>query len=1022
MLRAENRHAFVALVTRGRSAPVCRKRGRQPLAALLAAACAFFAGILFASAPASISAQSSAKNLNGSAGEWSYTSESLQSQNGLPGETVQAFAQTPDGYLWVGTSEGLFRFDGATYEHFWHENTPAMREDSVFCLLATRDGRLWIGTDGGGLLELHDGVFRAYTAADGITDIFIRALFEDHDNHLWVATDSGLYRSSGARFERVDDKPEMPANAFHGLYEDHLGRIWAGAAQLYAITNGRPIAYTLGGADNRHRVKSVIETQDGSIWVGAVAGLYRMPPGSDHFVPVPGVWGTVRTLKEVVAGELWAGTIGEGIFRIHYQRPSPHVTRLAAPVPLVSNTVLSIFTDDMTNLWIGTEVGLIHLSRSPVHVLLLPAAADSDFGTVSLDSDGSLWAASNLLVHVKGDRPVLDHLPGLKDAHVRNVLRGRDGTLWIGTDGSGLFKVTPASTEHLTTSQGLVNNFIRVMMEARDGSLWFGTDSGVSHFANGAFHNFTMNNGLSHFSIRSLMEDRDGGIWIGSERGVTQLRDEQVVHDLVSETLRNEKVWAEHRDADGGLWFGTRTNGLFRYRDGVLSHYTTTDGLASDSIFSILEDDRRHFWLSGPLGVMLLNREELDRRAAHREQSLSVHFYRADAGEGPTRFYGGTQPSGVISPAGEVWFPTNLGLWSVRPTDFDSSLLSHLVIGATRVDGRLVQQGGPLTLAASQSRLEIDYEPVLLRSQEDLRFRYRMDGFDKDWTFAGPQERAATYTNLPSGTYTFVVEAWEIDHPEHPVRATLGFTKKPYFYRTPWFIAICLLAIGLISVLAYRYRMRQVQARFAAVLAERSRLAREMHDTLIQGCASVSAMLEAASSCDREDHESRVHLIDYANTQIRSTMDEARQAVWNLRKGEQVSADLASSLLQMSERVGREYGVKVDFHAGGEPFPVGQQAAHEIMMVAREGLFNSVLHGHPKAIRTDLHFASNTLDMLIVDDGEGFDISSVPLDGHYGLQGVRERVDRIGGKIQIDSKLKQGTSLAVSIPRGSLWP
>jgi signal transduction histidine kinase len=261
-----------------------------------------------------------------------------------------------------------------------------------------------------------------------------------------------------------------------------------------------------------------------------------------------------------------------------------------------------------------------------------------------------------------------------------------------------------------------------------------------------------------------------------------------------------------------------------------------------------------------------------------------------------------------------------------------------------------------------------------------------------------------------------------MDHPLNVVRATMSFVKRPFFYRTPWFIALCLVILALISALAYRLRMRQVHERFDAVLAERSRLAREMHDTLIQGCAGVSAMLEGALSCDTDDHESRTHMIDYANTQIRSTMDEARQAVWNLRKGEEAPNDLATCLKQMGERLSREYSVRVKFRSIGESFPVGQQAAHELMMVAREGFFNSVLHGHPREINADICFSAETLDMVIADDGQGFDSSATPSDGHYGLQGLHERVHRLGGRVEIQSKLKQGTTLSVSVPRDKVSP
>jgi ligand-binding sensor domain-containing protein/signal transduction histidine kinase len=956
----------------------------------------------------------------GASAEWNYTVRSWQSQNGLPSETIQAFAQTPDGFLWVGTSEGLVRFDGAHFTVFSHDSTPALRENSVFCLLTGHDGRLWIGTEGGGLVEMRNGLFRSYTAADGLTGGFVRVLFEDREGALWVATDEGLFQMKGDKFGRVDDRPEMPSNAFHGIAQDDLGRIWAGGARLYALLRGQPKEYPLDGTDSQNRVKSILKTQDGSVWVGTVSGLHRLLPGRERFERVPGISGTVRTLSNINGGELWAGTIGQGIFRIRFQSRSVKVTRFTTPSPLVSNTVLSIFADDSQNLWIGTQVGMIRFSQTPVRVLLLPEAADSDFGTVSLDTDGGLWAASNQVVHVEGNRAIPYRFPGVGDAHARNLLRSRDGTLWIGTDGSGIFRVSSNETTHYTTRQGLVNNFVRAILEARDGSLWIATDAGVSHLDKSGFHTLAMENGLVYFSTRSIVEDRNGDIWIGTDGGLSHLRRGQPIHDAATEALKNEKVWAAHEDPDGGLWFGTRTHGLYRFRDGLLTHYTTENGLASNSVYSILEDARKHFWMSGPLGVMLIDRDDLDAQAQDSRRTLSLRFYRADASDEPTQFYGGTHPAGAITRDGEVWFPTNRGLWRIRPTELNPSTLSHLTIGSISVDGRLVPQGVPVTLAAGATRLDIGYEPLMLSSQEDLQFRYRIEGFDKDWTRAGSQQRSATYTNLPPGSYKFEVEGWEMDHPEHVVRTSLSLVKQPYFYRTPWFIALCALLVGMASMAAYQVRMKQVHGRFQAVLAERSRLAREMHDTLIQGCASVSAMLEAASSCEQDDAETRQHMIDYANTQIRSTMDDARQAVWNLRRGEQAPSDLVTCLAQMAERLSREYGVRVDSSAAGTAFPIGQQETHELMMVVREAFFNAILHGSPKVIGAEVSFSPKALKIVLSDDGLGFDTGAAPWEGHFGLQGMRERVYRFGGEFTIESAPHLGTKITVAIPKARL--
>jgi ligand-binding sensor domain-containing protein/signal transduction histidine kinase len=972
---------------------------------------------VFAPAAQSVQAQQLAiEALPAGSEEWNYTIRSWQSQDGLPEETVQTFAQTPDGYLWVGTSGGLLRFDGARFHLFAHENTPAFRENSVFCLLAAHDGRLWIGTDGSGLIEWQSGTFHAYPVTPGQTADFVRALAEDHNGVLWVATDDGLFWARNGRLERADKPLGLPVFNVHAVLEDRSGRIWVGGSRLYSLKDGKSFEYSLPGNDSKNKVKSFLQTSDGVIWVGTVGGLYRLQPGQDRFERVPGVSGTIRSLRAAPNGELWAGAIGAGIFRIRGNR----VSRLKAPSPLISNTVLSIFADSDQNLWLGTQAGMMRLSRTPVRVLALSEAADSDFGTVSLDTDGSLWAASNQLVHVQGEQAKPFRFPGLGDVRVRNVLRSHDGSLWIGTDGGGVYHLSSQGTAHFTTREGLVNNFVRVFLESKDATLWIGTDNGVSHLDRGGIHNFTAQNGLAYNSIRSLLEDRDGTIWIGTEHGLSQYRNGEFVHDAMTGALGDEKVWALHQDADGGMWIGTRAHGLFRFRNGQLSHYTTSNGLASDSIYCILEDKQGHFWFSGPSGVMLLNRAELDAQAKDKDKLLSLRIFRANEGGKPTQFYGGTQPAGALTRTGEAWFPTSQGLWSIRPDELDHPFVSNLNIDSVTVDGRPVPLTGKLSLDAGSGRMEIGYEPVLLRSQDGLRFRYKLDGYDRGWTYASSQQRIATYTNLPAGKYTFLVETWETDHPEHEARASIEFIKKPYFYRMPWFVALCALFVALLSIFAYQLRMKQIHDRFKAVLAERTRLAREMHDTLIQGCVSISALLEAVSSGEVDDSESKSHMIDYAATQIRATVDEARQAVWNLRGEERASGDLGTALQRMAERVGREHGVEMVYHLHGIPFAISLPAAHELMMVAREAVFNAILHGHAQKIVAELSYSGESLSLTIKDDGQGFDASKAFSDEHFGLRGMKERIHQFKGKFEIESTPRQGTSVRIVIPRSAI--
>lgn len=975
------------------------------------------AGWQFLLAGRSVQAQrETAKALPPGGSEWNYMIRSWQSQDGLAGETVQAFAQTPDGYLWVGTNEGLLRFDGAHFRLFSHENTPAFGSDNVFCLLTGRDGHLWIGTmgtEGGGLIELRNGVFRAYPVEKGQSVYFVRSLLEDSNGLLLVATDDGLFWSRNDRLERADKPLGLPSFNVFTLLKDHTGRIWVGGGRLYSLKDGKAHEYMLPGIGGSNQLRSLVETDDGVIWAATLSGLYRLRPGRNRFDPVPGVFGTIRTLRVAPSGELWAGAIGEGIFKIRGDR----VTRLKAPAPLISNTVLSIFVDSDQNLWIGTQAGMMRLSRTPVHILDLPQAADSDFGTVALDADGSLWAASNQLVHVQGDRAYPYRFPALGDARVRNLLRSRDGSIWIGTDGSGVYHLSAHATQHFTMQNGLASNFVRVLLESKDSSMWIGADGGLSHLDRTGFHNFTRQNGLPYSTVHALLEDRDGTIWIGTNRGLSAYRNGALVHDATTSALGSEDVYALHQDADGGMWIGTHVRGLYRYRDGHLSHYTTANGMGSDEIDSILEDNQGHLWISSSSGVMLLNRQQLDAKVVNPAQPLTLRIFPANEGGKSAQFYGGMQPSGVLTRTGEAWFPTSQGLWGIRPDKLEHALISNLNIDAVTVDGHPAPLSGKLNLNADSDRVEIAYAPVLLRSQDGLRFRYRLDGYDRNWTYTNGQQRLATYTNLPAGNYTFHVEAWETDHPEHVIGASIKIHKKQHFYQTLWFSALCLLAVALVSLLVYRARMKQIQERFKAVLAERTRLAREMHDTLIQGCVGVSALLKAASSGEIEDSESRSHLIEYAATQIHSTVDEARQAVWNLRSDEHTQIDLEMALRHMAGLIGHEYGVAIVCRVLGPSFPMGLKTQHELMMVARESIFNAVLHGKAQKIEVEVAYLPDLLTVVIKDDGQGFDVSAAFSEGHFGLLGIRERIRGLDGKLEIRSAPGLGASVQIEVPR-----
>lgn len=937
-------------------------------------------------------------------------------QDGLPEQIVQAFAQTKDRYLWIGTTGGLLRFDGARFVVYDRDNTAAFTDNNIFCLTVARDNTLWIGSEGGGLIRYRNDEFRSYSEADGLRNKFVRAIMEDHTGQIWVGTDNGLLRVDGDKLQRVDGTNGIPPLAVHAIYEDSLGGLWVGGSKLLRLSPAGNREFFIPGKASENRVKSLTETSDHTVWVGTVSGLHRLIRNGQefHFERMSQVQGTVRFLRQTSDGGLWIGTIGRGL----YIDREGKFLRMTAPAKLPSSTVLSVFEDVEQNIWVGTQAGMVRLSNTPVLTVALQDASDSDAGTIYEDHDGALWIAAASLFRFKNGETTPFHFPGIDGVRIRNVFRDRDGGLWIGTEGQGAYHQVGGKLLHYTTSNGLVNNFVRIFQQSRDGSIWIATDEGVSRWDSSDFKNYQMSDGLCYFSTRSLLEDRSGNIWIGTDRGLSVLRNGHFEKNAVTEALQNEKVWAIHQDTDGGLWFGTRAGGLYRWREQRLSRFTTADGLASNSIYEIVEDERGTFWISGPNGISEVSRRELDDRADHPGHPVTLTLYGISEGLQSLQMCGGEKPAGLLSSKGEVWFPSSKGPVRIsidQPTPSDRA---PVVVDQVVADGAQISPASNITLGPDTAKLELHYGVVLLHSQERIRFRYMLQGFDKDWS-EPTADRVAHYTNLPAGKYKFLVAAFEMNNPEAIAEASLDFTQKPHFYRTLWFISFCLVALAGLVWSIHRFRVGQLRGRFRAVLNERNRLAREMHDTLIQGCVSVSALLEAHSSLGQSESDAKQDLMDCARTQLRTTINEARDAVWDLRQASDPSASLGPSLRKMTEAVSHEFSVPIACHISGKPFDFHQETKHELLMVVREAIYNAIRHGHPSRITLEIGFQMNQCQVKVVDDGTGFDpeeLASLSA-GHYGLLGMRERVQRMGGKFVLHSRFGSGTQIVVQVPR-----
>jgi ligand-binding sensor domain-containing protein/signal transduction histidine kinase len=947
-----------------------------------------------------------------------YSRRVWRSIDGLPEDFAQSLAQTPDGYLWIGTSGGLVRFDGVSFVVFNRENVSAFQDDSVYSMLVAKDGTLWAGTEGGGLIRYKDGAFRVFGPAEGLTNSFVRVIYQDNSGDLWVGTDSGLFRLRDDSLIRMDGNGAAPRISVHAICEDRAGRLLVGGRGLLILRGTEATYYTSNESLADNSIRTIRQTTDGALWIGTISGLRKLDHGinGDPFLTPKILSGAnISVLLESRRGELWIGAYGQGLMRFQ----SGRIIRFSAPSSLPHNNVLALFEDGEDNVWVGTQGGMLRLSPSAAGTITTADGAPQSINTIYQDPLGALFvtALNGELFRVERQTLAPVRLPaGLRRMSVRNVFRDSHGALWLGADGQGIARIDAAGIVRYTMKQGLVNDFIRAFCEDREGGVWIGTDSGLSRFHQGAFQNFNTDNGLAYGSIRALLLDRAGDLWVATDGGLSRLRAGRFINDPSLGRLRGQKVWSLNEDAEGKLWIGTHGAGLFLLKDGTLTQFTTKAGLPSNKIHSIIEDAQGNLWMSGPSGIVAVSRREIESLSRQPAGQLAVRVYSAAEGLSTNQMNGGVQPAGALLASGELWFPSAKGAVRIEQNGPGRRSPPPALIEQVLADDRVAPISKHLILAPGQGKLEIHYTAIRLRSPDRIRFKFRMEGFDQGWTDAG-QRRVAYYTNLPAGKYSFRVVAYEMDDPRAATEQVLSIEWQPHFYKTAWFPALCGLAALAVVWVWYRMHVRNLRQRFAAVLEERNRLAREMHDTLIQGCVGVSALLEAASSAREVSPSISDELFDRARNEVRATVDEARLAVWNLRRSS--GEGLAPAISQLARRLSLETGIPIRFESSGAPLDLGAESERSLLMIVREALQNALRHAAPEHVSVSLSSDRHGLQVKIEDDGRGFDPSILNSSNgqHYGLIGMRERAERLGGRLFLTSAPGEGTQVRLSVPR-----
>lgn len=943
-------------------------------------------------------------------------------ENGLPQNTVHSLAQTNDGYVWIGTEEGLARFDGVKFTVFNKYNTVQLKSNYIRTLLVDRLGALWIGT-AEGLVRFFDGKFTAFTINDGLPGNTIQAIYEDSEGNLWVGTATGLGLYKGGTVTTFTTKERLIGGSIQALFEDAEGALWICTPYgLGRLKDGKFVNYTVRDGLGSNGVRAIQQDRDGRIWFGSLSGLSSFRDGRfTTFTTNDGLPSDrVISLYADREGSLWVGTAG-GLCRFK----DNHFIGFNAGDPLGTNTILSLLEDREGSVWIGTEsAGVSLLSDTKFTTYTVKNGLSNDLvKSVYGDSNGNIWIGTDgggLNLLKEGKFAHYTTREGLAGNTVLSLFGDQSGNLWVGTtDGLGRFH--NGGFIKFSPSEGLANSFIQSISGSQDGVLWVGTRGGLARLKDGVLKTYTEADGLPNDFVSAVFVDSNENLWVGTLGGLARFRDEEFSTYTTKAGLSSDVITSLYEDTEKTIWIGTNGGGLNRLKDGQFTAFTTRQGLLDDVVYRVLEDGHENLWLSCRQGIFHISKAELDDFASRKTGSITPIAYDTADGMVTRECSGGGDPAGWKDSDGNLWFTTIKGVAMIDPERIRiNEQAPPVVIEQIHIDDKSVAPNQMIDLPAGTARVDFYYTAPSFIAPEKVRFKYKLEGFDKDWIDSGTR-RIAYYTNLRPGSYQFKVIASNNDGVWNRTGATFGLYQRPYFYQTYWFYAIFALVLAVIAWQLYRIRVRRIETEFGAVLAERTRIAREIHDNLAQEMLGISVQLEVVARTMPPDADvARTHL-DRVRMLVRHGITEARRYVWDLRSEALENNDLPKALSETARRLTIDTPVQAQVQVSGAFRPLTRLVEGNLLSIAQEAINNAVKHAHAERIFIDLIFDAKRVRLNVRDDGGGFDsqVTGNQKNGHFGLVGMRERAEQVGGTLSIHSGNDTGTEIVVIIPISS---